>query len=206
MSTNNPLSYTDPSGMFIQPSDPGSGGGDPSGIIGALVQLGEFLAGLFGGGGPSSIPSALVTPSSPIYAATDDQCPNGDCNPPVAVGPGRSLQDLFGMPKFFALGTAKRPKDPKTGSGSPQGKHLSSGRLNLFGISYVSAHGCGCRYRGVLWSHGHVARRTHREYVRLWWHGLVCSLNQELVCRTYVHVWPWHPRRRGGQLQSGRCS
>ncbi len=64
---NNPLSYTDPSGMFTEPSD-----GDPIGaIIGGLIDVGEFLGGLFGGGGPPpSIAPSLATPSSPIMGPT----------------------------------------------------------------------------------------------------------------------------------------
>jgi RHS repeat-associated protein len=66
---NNPLSYTDPSGMFTEPSD-----GDPiSAIIGGLIDLGELLGDIFGGGGPPpSIPSALATPSSPILQPSPD--------------------------------------------------------------------------------------------------------------------------------------
>ncbi len=50
---NNPLSYTDPSGMFIEAAGPGSAAGPVGTIIGGLIDLGELFGALFGifGGG-----------------------------------------------------------------------------------------------------------------------------------------------------------
>jgi RHS repeat-associated protein len=70
---NNPLSYTDPSGMFTCVSCEVDESGNPVAIgIAAAVDIGELLAGLFGfgGGPPPSIPSSLATPSSPIMGPT----------------------------------------------------------------------------------------------------------------------------------------
>jgi RHS repeat-associated protein len=51
---NNPLVYTDPSGMFLCATCIGVESGNPIGpIIGGLIDLGGLLAGLFGGGGAS---------------------------------------------------------------------------------------------------------------------------------------------------------
>jgi len=64
---NNPLSYTDPSGMFTE-----SDGGGDNGVAGAIatgvVDLFEWLFG--GGGPPPSIAPSLATPSSPIMGPT----------------------------------------------------------------------------------------------------------------------------------------
>ena len=52
--SNNPLSYTDPTGMFLCAMCVGVESGNPIGaIIGGLIDLGGLLAGLFAGGGPS---------------------------------------------------------------------------------------------------------------------------------------------------------
>jgi len=74
---NNPLSYTDPSGMFVEATAGGCAIGGPAGCaIGAAIDIGELLAGLFAGGifggPPPSIPSALATPSSPILQPSPD--------------------------------------------------------------------------------------------------------------------------------------
>ena len=74
---NNPLSYTDPSGMcptcvlgLIGDAADGSGVGL---AIGAAIGLGELFYDIFGGGGPPpSIPSSLATPSSPILQPSPD--------------------------------------------------------------------------------------------------------------------------------------
>jgi RHS repeat-associated protein len=65
---NNPLSYTDPSGMFVEATAGGCAFGGPIGFaIGAAIDIGAILAGIFGSGGPPpSIPPSLATPSSPI--------------------------------------------------------------------------------------------------------------------------------------------
>jgi RHS repeat-associated protein len=67
---NNPLSYTDPTGMFVE--DPYCADPVSCGIAAAVAafDLGELLADIFGGGPPSSIPSSLATPSSPIMGPT----------------------------------------------------------------------------------------------------------------------------------------
>jgi RHS repeat-associated protein len=70
---NNPLSYTDPSGMFVCVSCDVDETGNPVAIgIAAAIDIGELLAGLFGfgGGPPPSIASSLATPSSPIMGPT----------------------------------------------------------------------------------------------------------------------------------------
>jgi RHS repeat-associated protein len=51
--SNNPLSYTDPSGMFVCGSCAGSILGPVGAIVGGLVDLGLGLDVIFGGGGPS---------------------------------------------------------------------------------------------------------------------------------------------------------
>jgi len=74
---NNPLSYTDPSGMcpscvlgLLGEAADGSGVGL---AIGAAIGLGELFYDIFGGGGPPpSIPSSLATPSSPILQPSPD--------------------------------------------------------------------------------------------------------------------------------------
>jgi RHS repeat-associated protein len=69
---NNPLSYTDPSGMMTEPSS-GSGDDPSGGILGVLIDLGELLGDIFGGGGPPpSIAPSLATPSSPILQPSPD--------------------------------------------------------------------------------------------------------------------------------------
>ena len=71
---NNPLSYTDPSGMFVEAAGIGSAGGPIGTAIGVAIDLGEILAGIFGGGlfggPPPSIAPSLATPSSPIMGPT----------------------------------------------------------------------------------------------------------------------------------------
>jgi len=73
---NNPLSYTDPSGMcptcvlgLIGDAADGSGVGL---AIGAAIGLGELFYDIFGGSGPSSIAPSLATPSSPILQPSPD--------------------------------------------------------------------------------------------------------------------------------------
>jgi hypothetical protein len=85
---NNPLSYTDPSGMFVCVSCDVDETGNPVAIgIAAAIDIGELLAGLFlGGGPPPSIAPSLATPSSPILQPSPDfdsqgwneQIPQGD--------------------------------------------------------------------------------------------------------------------------------
>ena len=66
---NNPLSYTDPTGMFVEAG--GGGGDDGDGAAGAIVTgVVDFFEWLFGGGPPSSIAPSLATPSSPITGPT----------------------------------------------------------------------------------------------------------------------------------------
>ena len=68
---NNPLSYTDPSGMCE--TCIGAATGNPILIgIGAVIDLGLLLDGIFGGGGPSTIPPALATPSGPVLGPASD--------------------------------------------------------------------------------------------------------------------------------------
>jgi RHS repeat-associated protein len=71
---NNPLSYTDPSGMFVEATAGGCALGGPIGCaIGAAIDIGAILAGIFGSGGPPpSIPPSLATPSSPILQPSPD--------------------------------------------------------------------------------------------------------------------------------------
>jgi RHS repeat-associated protein len=55
---NNPLSYTDPSGMIGEATGIGASTGNPVGIaIGAAVDLGLALWGIFGGAGGPSVPN-----------------------------------------------------------------------------------------------------------------------------------------------------
>ncbi|HUO29999.1 MAG TPA: RHS repeat-associated core domain-containing protein [Bryobacteraceae bacterium] len=122
---NNPLSYTDPTGMFTCVSCYTDESGNPVLIaIGAAIDIGSLLAGIFGGGGPPpSIPSSLATPSSPIMGAVGDVDISGlkggwwsQCGflygTVCGIAPA-SLSDL-GIPLFHAEGTAKMPRDPVT--------------------------------------------------------------------------------------------
>lgn len=76
---NNPLSYTDPSGRFIEAAGPLSAAGPVGTIVGGLIDLGELfgaLFGLFGGGGGSPPPpnwaNVLQTPVNNANPASDD--------------------------------------------------------------------------------------------------------------------------------------
>ena len=70
--SNNPLTFTDPSGMFIEAAGPGSAAGPAGTIIGGLIDLGEVLGalfGLFGGGGSDPTFSTTVW-SNPVQTTT----------------------------------------------------------------------------------------------------------------------------------------
>ena len=60
---NNPMSFTDPSGM-------GEGDGWGGLIVAGLIIAGEEIAGVFGSGGsPATLPPSVVTPSDPIMGS-----------------------------------------------------------------------------------------------------------------------------------------
>ena len=68
---NNPLSYTDPSGMFIEAAGPLSAAGPVGTIVGGLIDLGEVfgaLFGLFGGGGGSPPPPNWANVQQPTVS------------------------------------------------------------------------------------------------------------------------------------------
>ncbi len=145
---NNPLSYTDPSGMFIEAVGPGTAAGGPAGaIIGAAIDIGEILAGLFGsglfGGPPPSIAPSLATPSSPI---------------------------LQPSPDFDSQGWNEQPPGSDSGSSDP-GTLFGSGNTSPFVFSWEDAaqsgatSGSGSGFYGpLLWD-----RSGQR---RAWFNGM----------------------------------
>jgi hypothetical protein len=94
--------------MFTEPSD-----GDPiSAIIGGLIDVGEFLGGLFGlgGGQPSSIAPSLATPSSPIMQTPTFSVTGwgtADTVSPSWSPVGGIIPEVIPGLLFFAEGTAK---------------------------------------------------------------------------------------------------
>jgi len=95
---NNPLSYTDPSGMFVCTSCVADESGNPVVIgIAAAIDIGELLAGIFEGllgGPPSSIAPSLATPSSPILQPSPDFDSQGwNAQIPDSTGDPGSLSD-----------------------------------------------------------------------------------------------------------------
>jgi RHS repeat-associated protein len=132
---NNPLSYTDPSGMAEDDGDDGGGGGGDDG--------GDFFGGFSGGGGGGShgtIPPSLATPSSPIMGdfpeAVDISGLSGgwwsQCGFLYGSVCGVAPANVFGLdvtsglvPIFHAEATAKRPRDvnaeaaPLSNNGKP---------------------------------------------------------------------------------------
>jgi RHS repeat-associated protein len=74
---NNPLSYTDPSGMFIEAIGPASSGGPVGTIIGVLIDIGELLGAFFGSGGgggghpPAPLPQTSISLTAPGSGASD---------------------------------------------------------------------------------------------------------------------------------------
>jgi hypothetical protein len=109
---NNPLSYTDPSGMFGEATAGGCAFGPEGCAIGAAVDIGIALAGLFeglfGGGGPSAIAPSLATPSSPILQPSPDfdsqgwneQVPDdasGSVNSGTLFGSGNTSPFVFSL-------------------------------------------------------------------------------------------------------------
>ncbi len=85
---NNPLSYKDPSGMFLEATTIGASSGGPVGaVIGGLVDLGLALFGIFGGGGGHSAPLPEVAwpTQSPIFSDQPCRYPD-DCGPSDTPG------------------------------------------------------------------------------------------------------------------------
>ncbi|MDP9054301.1 MAG: RHS repeat-associated core domain-containing protein, partial [Acidobacteriota bacterium] len=75
---NNPLTYTDPSGMYMCASCIAAGSGNPIVIAAAaIIDAGAALASFFGfgggGGPPPTISPSLATPSSPISGSASEQ-------------------------------------------------------------------------------------------------------------------------------------
>ncbi len=68
---NNPLSFTDPSGMIAEAGGDSGGDGGGDGLAGVIVAgIEAIFQSLFGGGGPPpTISPSLVTPSSPILGS-----------------------------------------------------------------------------------------------------------------------------------------
>ena len=116
---NNPLSFTDPSGMcpscvlgLLGEAADGNGVGL---AIGAAIGLGELFYDIFGGGGPPpSIPSSLATASSPIMGPTFSVTGWGS---PDAVAPswsalGGVLPIVIPGLTFYAETTLKAASKP----------------------------------------------------------------------------------------------
>jgi hypothetical protein len=81
---NNPLSYTDPSGEFISATVIGAASGGPVGaIIGAAIDLGALLVGIFGFGGGG--PPALANFPFPNQFPTLGPLGSGDNDEPAAA-------------------------------------------------------------------------------------------------------------------------
>lgn len=108
---NNPLSYTDPTGLFGEATIALCGGGPAACAIGGLIDFGVLLAGLFGGGGPSmpawseTVWALGPTQTTPVY---NPSTLGARLNPSVLVVPGLI---------FTAEPTGKLPQDPD-GKGS----------------------------------------------------------------------------------------
>jgi len=114
---NNPLSYTDPSGMLTEAGGGGGDDGGDGGLAGVIVTgIVDAFEALFGGGGPPpSIPSKLATPSSPIMGPTFSVTGWGTAD---TVAPSWSAVDGM-IPEvipgllFFAQATSSAPKVAK---------------------------------------------------------------------------------------------
>ena len=107
---NNPLGYTDPSGLFIEAAGPGSAAGPIGTIIGGLIDLGELLGalfGLFGGGSSQPTFSTTVWDWSPI------QTPPLYDPSTLGIDPDQSVLIIPGL-TFYAQGTAGAPASPST--------------------------------------------------------------------------------------------
>lgn len=106
---NNPLSYTDPSGMMACGTCIGASVGGPIGAaVGAAIDIGFGLYELFSNiGGPSLPPlpaSTWGTADSQLSGSNGtfydkDPCPNGDCAPDGKPGlwPGVNWWEVFGL-------------------------------------------------------------------------------------------------------------
>jgi RHS repeat-associated protein len=108
---NNPLSYTDPSGMLTETGGDGGDDGD-GGLVGVIVSgIVDAFEAIFGGGGPPpSIAPSLATPSSPILGPTFSVTGWGTAD---TVGPSWSAVDgvlpiLIPGLTFYAQGTGQQ--------------------------------------------------------------------------------------------------
>jgi RHS repeat-associated protein len=119
---NNPLTYTDPSGLFLSATTIGAAGGGPIGAtIGAVLDLFGALFGLFGGGGaPAAPPPPPPTPPVSSYPAGQTSglppgsWPGGEY---LGLPPGVQIPGPFevGLPNPFIFSMCSTG-DPNCGS------------------------------------------------------------------------------------------
>ncbi len=112
---NNPLSYTDPSGMFTCVSCVADESGNPVVIgIAAAIDIGAAITGLVegilgGGGPPATISPGLATPSNPVLGngqAGSGNSSSSFCsgsNPLVLCATGSGGATASGGPDFVTL-------------------------------------------------------------------------------------------------------
>ena len=172
---NNPLSYTDPSGMcpscvlgLLGEAADGSGVGL---AIGAAIGLGELFYDIFGGGGPPpSIPSSLATPSSPILQPSPDFDSQGwNAQIPGNTDPDGSIDSgtLFG-----------------SGNTSPFIFSATQGS-SPFALDPVWRDASVCR-NFLFWRGGFHDLRSHKEDQSVGWRSGLHRLQE------------WHVYRRKG--------
>jgi len=132
--------------MFVEAAGIGSAGGPIGTAIGVAIDLGEILAGIFGGGlfggPPPSIAPSLATPSSPILQPSPDfdsqgwneqpGSDSGSIDTGTLFGSGNTSPYVFSWQQGQAGGLA--PGDvPITGMYFPalvQGVHRATGPVN----------------------------------------------------------------------------
>jgi RHS repeat-associated protein len=141
---NNPLSYTDPSGEDGLATLIGCDFGPGGCAVGAAIDIGALLGGLFGlgGGPPPSIAPSLATPSSPIMGPTFSATGWGTAD---TVAPSWSAVDgvipmvIPGL-LFFAEGTAK--PDSFLSANKRQLACTADATLN-FGLGFIPGYNLG---------------------------------------------------------------
>ncbi len=123
--SNNPLTYTDPSGMFLSATAVGASAGGPIGAgIGAAVDIGLLLFGRFGGGGGQPDLSGVASTPNPLGGVPGSpQVPGSNgllpCGQTMKGCPPSPLWSTAGYFVNWVTGTGPRlryygPKDFRT--------------------------------------------------------------------------------------------